>query len=82
MLPRMGCSAPGWRTSLIVDGRSLTGTLRRRLGRVTHAEPAWPVAGPDELRQTRVPAENSADLTQIIYASHLRLYVPDVGRLS
>lgn len=59
----------------------MTSALRRWPDRATHTEPAWPVTDPDAPRRPPAQAEDSADLTQIIYASHLRPYLPEVGEL-
>lgn len=55
--------------------------MRRWLDRATSTEPAWPVAGPDELLRPPVAAGDPGQITQLIYARALpvRRYVPAVG---
>ena len=50
----------------------MTGALRQWLDCAAHIEPAWPVAGPDELLRPPVTADDPAEVTQIVYAQAVR----------
>lgn len=75
----MGGSAPGWRISLIVQGRSLAGALAPvEVGLVATATDQWPairVGGDTVLLTDRGAAEHIVHLRQVLtdkIESHVR----------